>query len=548
MSTESARIPLAPTRGLNEDENPTVLEPGELSKAQNVWLRGSTPATRPGIEAEPNDYSDPTTGGNAVHGLHEFRWNRDANRELIAVAGGEVFTDDTTTLTKTGVTISSGSTNKWTFAIHKDTLYAAGGSDGDSVWKYTGGGSALSAVTFQDASSTDIDAKYVWQKWNYGFLAGMNGTRTDDNPMIVRYSALNDMDTWPAGNTIGGDSAIGGFPAHGDEFITGFADFIDNRGDWLLVLTNKRVHPILQREDPFSPFVIHPGGVVANGCVHQNAFVSLGVDSGDAVYLSSQGIHSLRQSQAHGTAADTYLSWKIRNTFRGINFARIDQAEGAYWKEEGLVLFAVPTGSSTTNDTVLALDVKGVDDLTAETAKWFVWTPADLAANVLRSARSGGSEDRWHVYVGTNSGNVARFSRSVFSDLGSAYTASWRTRHSDLNQPGVTKQVRTVYSFLQPGGSYEPEMKLIYDYGASPGETHFLRMPVESPLYGSAIYGQSRYASENNTIRYKQSTAGEGEVVALEFSHARADEEFRIARSILELDLAGDVLGDVESI
>jgi len=59
--------------------------------------------------------------------------------------------------------------------------------------------------------------RFIFEKWNYGWICGMDGSDADSNPMIVRYSVRNDLDTWPLANPIGGSSVIGGFDSYGYE-------------------------------------------------------------------------------------------------------------------------------------------------------------------------------------------------------------------------------------------------------------------------------------------------------------------------------------------
>jgi hypothetical protein len=272
--------------GVNEDNSPDRLQDNELVTAENCCRNGSSFGTRPGCERETaatGNYSAALAGAAAVQGLVDYNIpftagiraaSTQLSAVLFAISNGNCFSDSGTVLTKgagVNITAAGATPNFWTFAEHKNVLYMAGGADGDSVNQWTGAGN-VTQVTFNNSAATPIDAKYIFQKWNYGFLGGMNGTTPDDNPMVVRYSPLGDMTTWPAGNTIGGTSTIGGFDSYGDNWVTGFADYTDNRGDWLLVLTRKALYGVQQQEIPMAPFRVGFEGIVANGCVSQRAY------------------------------------------------------------------------------------------------------------------------------------------------------------------------------------------------------------------------------------------------------------------------------------
>jgi hypothetical protein len=537
--------------GLNEDENPDVLQPNELSACENVWKHGRAIGTRPGLERE-GDYASAITSGKAVHGIVDYRDSYDANKRIVSLCGGvvhvgeadpgDVIAQTGTTITDPGAGRANAGLNLWTFAQHKNNLYMAGGANGDTVCKWTGTGN-VTKVTFQNSSAVDIDSKYIFEKWNFLFLAGMNGVTVDDNPTVVRYSAINDGDTWPVGNTFGGTSAIGGISAYGDEYATGLADYTDNRGDWLLFLTNRQIYPVSFTALPGAPFRVESG--IANGCVSQHAFASLGIDSGDAVYLSQNGIHSLRQSQQHGSKAERFLSWKIRPTFASINFSRISQSVSAYWPEEGIVLFAVPTGSNTHNDTILCLDVKSVrgGELTAENAVWYVWKLINTEVNFLTTAKDGSTNVRY-LYMGDTEGNVVRFNRNVFTDLGSAYPVSWTTSHNDFQNPGASKGVGDCWVGMQPGGDYIPSMRFIFDYGRHISSPRPLPFPSQSvKKWNQVQWNQFQWGSRTATFRKKVYGVGQGDTVAVSFSHTGSNEPFRITTLAMDIRGAGETSG-----
>lgn len=544
-------VPIKRLRGLNEDEDPNSVAEDELVVANNTYSRGETKGTRPGTERDPDSYTSAVTGAPPIQGLFELRRNNDSLRTLVAVAGTGIYTGPSTVITG-AVSITSGSANAWTFAEHKNTLYAAGGTGTDSFWKWTGTGNAA-VVSMLDLSAGAIYPTYVFEKWNRLFTAGFRdaagGIASDNssNPMVVRYSALNDGDTWPVGASFGGSSAIGGFSAYGGEFVTGFADYTDNNGDWLLILTNRRIYSAMETGDPLAPFYISKRGAIANGCVHQRAFVNLGLDSGDAVYLSSEGIHSLAQSQEHGALQRSFLSWKIRKTFNTINQAAIQNSVSAYDRKNGLVLFAVPTGSSTIPNLILSLNIKGKDALTAENAEWDIWYRGGENANAkattaMTSARDSG--DDWYIYAGNAVGDVFRFNSSVASDLSYAYQVSLRTKHSDYGIPGVTKGPGDIYLTMQPGASYSPSFRVVYDYGQRFSSLNLIDLtPVGGSVFGTAVFGTARFSAVNATRRHKVYGSGSGVTLGFEVSHGAANEPFYVVGISPQIRACGEDIG-----
>jgi len=541
-------VMLAPLLGLNEDENPQALRDTDLSVAINCWRLGGTTGTRPGIEREDSGdpYDAKLTGPPAdqnVQGMIEYRNNFDASadRHLVVVANGQIWRNDTTNITD-ALTITAGQNNLWTFAQHKNYLYAAGGASGDAFWVWDGVvANAATLVTFLNSGASQIDCKYVFQKWNFVFACGMNGTAAEDNPTIVRYSALGDGASWPVANTIGGTAAIGGFNAYGNEYTTGFGSYTDNNGDYLMVGTNRAIYSILLTGDATNPFFVQ--GEAANGFVSQRAYVSLGVDAGDAVYLSERGIHSLRQSQQFGAQENKFLTWGIRNTFKNLNRSRLKYASGAYWQEEGIVLFAVSSASSTTNDVILALDLKGVNELTSENAVWHIWKlSGGISPNILVAARDDDGQP--YIYVGTTTADVCRFSREVYSDLGSSYPVEFQTKFFDFGAPMRDKCIGDCQVTIQPSGTHIPKMKYVYDFGRRQSTPRDLRLLSGGFILDSSVLDVDELGMENPTAINKVFGNGWGEAVALSFTHQGANEPFRVARIAMQVDLMGETQGD----
>jgi len=373
-----------------------------------------------------------------------------------------------------------------------------------------------------------------------------------DGPMVGRYSALNDGTSWPIANTIGGTSAIGGLSAYGDEFSTGWGSYHDNRGDFLLFLTNKRLYSTVQTGDSYTPFRIND--VISTGCASQRVFIDLGVDSGDAVYISDKGIHSLRQSQIHGGRSDRYLSWKIRNTFKTLNKTRLKYATGAYWKEQGIIIFAVPTGSNTFNDLLLIADIRDSDSQDGLTADNIVWTlgrlsqadsdyPGRHTPQVLISARDR-STNAPYIYGGNQYGGVFRFTTSVYSDLDVPYSVHLRTRHDDYGAPYVTKIPGNMEVWVESTDDYSITANWIYNLGRSSSDARQLNLNVSELTLPFVLDSDAVFGSGQNLQRKVLYGTGHGETIAHEFRHGGINEPFWIARIAQQIGALGDEIGD----
>jgi hypothetical protein len=559
-------------KGLHEDENPLHLEQGELVRAENVERRGETVGTRSGTVLDDEDYDVQLDEGNDIQGIFERRVNFDAGRQLLVVAqhaasGDDVWTDATTRIASaSNATISDSTTvqgNTWTFTEHNNNVFAAGGLRGasgasagnDDMWWYDG-----TTITAFSSTGTPIlngaadgtrglRPTHVFSWRGYLLINGLRGgTLAGDNPACSRYHDFGTDPTnpanWSAGNTLGFSATRPGVDAFGPTYTTGFGAYTDANGQWLLVLTNKALFAYLL--DIAEDFVFHDS--ISNGCVHQNAFVTLGVDSGDAVYASSYGIHSLRQSQQFSGRSNSFLSWKIRKTWATVNQSRLQTIVGAYDSINGRVIFAVPTGSSTVPDKLLVLDVKDQRELSAENARWYVWQMRGFNITSLFYGRTTANAQR--LYFGTDDGRVGYFSSETLTDLGSVggsaenFPCVVQTRHDTEGILQMEKQMGDTYVVVTAGttGDYNVNYRTIFDFGRSTAAYRNIRLsggalltlPATLPvtLAGSPIPRPSRVY-----------TVGSGQTISHEIN-ASSSNPFYVSSIDYNVMVAGEGLVD----
>lgn len=531
--------------GLVEEEHPTAVRPTDLLRARNCVRKGRTTGTRPGLTLTDADYNAAIAGTPGVQGIYEFRRNRDADRDLVTVADGVAYSDDSTALDKAtnSVVISTGDDYHWTFATHADRMYAAGGNFGtDSVWHWSGSG----ALDKFDLATMNITggARYVFQKWNFLFLGGLGGTAYNSNPLVARYCNFGTDPTvaanWAAANVIPGQNLQENFGpgSYGSEYNTGFGSFQRDGADLLLFLTNKRIVP-------FAPNLAATGSSTAfvmtepieTGCVGQNAFVNLGMDVGDAVYLSQDGIHSLSQSKTFGAKVTNYLSWPIRKTFDSLNRSRLKYATGTYWPNEGLVLFLVTTGSATTHNLILCMDIKDAPQITPDTVRWYKWDFSGITPNYITVGR--GTDDVPYVYVGDLAGRVMRFGRDVYNDMTSGIATDIVTKNDDYGMPYKQKTIGDTFVAVQGNGEYSVSYQTILDDGQRTGLTSTLSVPGGGTLWGSSTWGGGQWGSNEGTVRHRVANVGTSPTVAHRFFHSTPNQPFWLCSLSQEIFVSG---------
>ena len=532
--------------GLNEDENPRAIRPDQLTLANNCARLDSMTGTRPGLGLLDGDWDAAISGTPTITGIHEFSYESGSNREIVVVSGADVRTaHDATPITKTSGTITSG---EWVFADFQDKTFAAGGAPAtDSVWYYDG--TDINEIGF----SFTTNPKYIFSKWNFLFVGGLTGTTYDDNPMVARYcdyaTDATDVTNWPSTNVIPGQLLNENFGAgsFGSEYNTGFGEFFGKDQDFLLFLTNKRIMAYTPNYGNItgSETAFRLSNTIPVGCVSQKAFVNLGADAGDAIFMNKDGVHSLAQSRQYGDVARNYLSYPIRKTFATLNQSRLDQVWGAYWPQEGIVLFACPTGSSTTNNLILCCDIKGAQELTPDTVRWYKWTLNGVVPTVLQPVR--GTDGKPYIYCGTTTGEVGRFNRESYQDIDSTGTISvaFQTANDDFQLPSKAKHIGDAFITLKGTGSGVVQHTLVLDDGTTTGQTSLLEVPQSSATWGPTggmIWGQSLWSGINAIKRHRVPGTGESTTVGHRFQRAGANAPFFVSLIDQQVKISGSTL------
>lgn len=536
-------------RGLNQDENPHDLAPGDLTVARNAARRAlNVVGTRPGavVLGATEDYADPLTGTPAIQGAVEYRQNFDEGRRLILVADHATnkvwYEDDSRLPAGAPPQIMSGADNIWTFGLHNNTLFAAGGAATDDIWTWDGNiANAPTVLALTDKLSTNrLRPKFVKAWRGYVLFNGFRGgTSATNNPACSRYQTFGQDATDDASyidsNTLGFLSQRVGSDSYGGAFTTGFGTYQDNNGDFLLVLANSQIVSYILDESGTGDFIRND--VIANGCVHQRAFVDLGVDAGDAIYMSRVGVHSLRQSQQHGARESAFLSRKITPIIRSLNPNRIPFSCAAYDRINGRVVFVWSTGASTTHDILMALDVRNPESLNANDALWYgPWTFSEgISVNHIAYLRD--ESDNFHLYAFTTDGDVLRFAEDVFHDRSAdPIDVEMRTKDEAYGSILTTKRCGDTVVQLAPGGNHAVQWTREFNYGNKTNTALALRQPATNnsalPQTFPFELGSGQIISD-----VKGYTSGEGRTVADRFAHNAADQPFFIGR--IDRQIAG---------
>ena len=559
--------------GLNQDENPDSLATGELVEAQNVGRFGNMVGTRPGAAplASSADYENALTGTPVIRGAHEYRKNFDEGRALIVIAENpgagtfpaqKIWYQDDARLDDSVVpTITHGSDYIYSMGTHANVLYATGGPPGqasavtEDMWKWDGDSTTPSApevVTLTDkGTGATLRPKFVKPWRNFLLINGLQQTDANrtasNNPSVTRYATFgadpgNDA-SWPDSKTVGFNATRVGLDSYGENFSTGFGEYTDNRGDFLLLLSNRQI--AAAQGTVGQDFAVTD--TIANGCVHQRAFVNPGLDFGDAVYVGPRGVHSLRQSQEHGDNDKAFLSWKIRPFWNSLKRSRLHFTCAAASHELGIIVFAFSTSaqSGEGHNVLMVLDIRDPETLTGRNAIWYgPWIlGGGIKVNHLMTVRE--VDESYALYLFTTEGRVLKFDETVHADLTSnGYSVIMETKPESFGSVLTEKRLgdTAVTIGTSAGGAYGVSMRTIVDFGRGSSSAKTVQVPdIGGAVVGSSSVGNTAKIGSGFAITgRKVYTSGRGYALGYRFSHSGTNEPFFLGRIDQQVAIAGE--------
>lgn len=272
----------------------------------------------------------------------------------------------------------------------------------------------------------------------------------------IYLSDLNKPESWPAGNIItvpsGGKItglAVIGFNTPGsassnDEFL---AIFKENE---LWVLTGTSL------DDWELKFVD------STGCVGQPLIVSA---NGYMYFIDNRGIYLW-----DGASKPIYISRAIESYFSqngDIEKATLPLGVGAFFKKQNHVTWFLPSISLGANKLILKLDLRltlpQVSNTLGERILDGVFVPGKVGSGVFGGETfyyPTSSSQEEIFFTGDDAGYVYRQFYSVTGTSSNDYDFSYETRWTDLDVPGIHKQVEKVIAWVDNVGNWD----LILDY------------------------------------------------------------------------------------
>lgn len=322
-----------------------------------------------------------------IDSFASLRLSNGTVHEVFGTSNGGVWEEDSGVVTASIFT-GLGTTRALEYTQFLDTLIIADSVNTIKTWD----GSATGEITAAASA-----AKFVETHLNKLFVAGMSYATSR-----VDYSATGDFNTW----TGSGTDQFNVEQNNGQD-ITGIKSYARNE---LIIFKENSTHKLIGFDRPSFNLLTVDKTI---GCIESKTIQNFKASTGGGllVFAYIDGLYVYDGSQINK------ISSYVQDIWDSINSTRYSQMVSTLDSENGRYLIAFATGSSTTNDTMLCVDLKHpwIDDngFHFPIFKWTVsaqglHTEIDQTTNREKIV-FGGNADGFKYYFGT-----------FYSDNGSA--------------------------------------------------------------------------------------------------------------------------------
>ncbi len=356
-------------------------------------------------------------------------------------------------------------------------------------------------------------------KWTRVFGAAAGRT--------IRYSAIGDHTSWPAGNTVAAILGDSSSAIEGRDFIYQMGHL----GDSLFVGLSNSIGRVLYTGDVTTPFRYLQ--LSDFGSLGRHSYVAVG---SNGYFLSKWGVHFIQPSATSLDYETSLISGRrLRLVWRELNKARIEHTYGRLiYTAAGnlLVVWPLTTAGNTQHDEVLVMDV--TDGPGSE--HFFIWTGWDANAfGVVQNASTLTDE----LLFTSTAGFVWQGDYGA-SDNGSAYVADARTRWEDFGSPAEKKNLRDMYIELKQSGAFDLTIDTYFDYSSTATQTLTQSVAGSAQgVWGTGVWGTGVWGTQG-IVRSNLLGVDDGMTMSWRFSTTGADQPWTLYKWVPAVEAIGE--------
>lgn len=515
--------------GLQTSVDPIMLDPQNLTQADNIVFTTSGSRRKRGGQTHYNSSALGTATFNVVHFKPYWSVVGGVKREYFVAVGdnGKIYRNSPGSTTfnsfsTLSLTIVHGGVT--TEVMNNNLIVGLSGNGVPKVW--VGQNTAVNMVSMTAAGTTTLPFTAVWICKSFierGFYAG--------DPSLPDRLYISDVGTYnkftsgtTAGNSITLDIGIG------DGDPSGITAVFPGTGYNRVLYVAKRRHLyVVNCEDPDqTKWSIT---LVSNeiGCINPNAVATL--DETDIAFMSDRGVHSL--SQVISTTAvipGEFLSFPIQPDYQQIiNPANRAQISLVYAPSLNSILFSCQRTGVSTYETVYGFNI--------ELKQWFRWTSTPCNFLNVRFNKTTGLDELYLCGVRyINKGN-----QTTLNDFGSAIVTTLTS--SFIYPAGIPMMeyafTRLVFIFRsRDNGTFSVQYTID---GITSDSFNVQERIAGGNVLGTTLLGPAFILGNIQGVKpYYQHIGGVGSAIQLQVVHNGLNQDFELFGIVLEYEDAGD--------
>ena len=414
MASTLFSIKWFPSKGVNDSQPKHMLGFEMASSGQDFVVEENTICKKRDGYTAVN--ASAVSANATINSLASLRLSSGTEHEVFGTDNGGIWEDDSGVVTASIFSGLSTSTPA-RYSQFLDTLIIADGTNVLNTW--TGAATA-------NISAAATGAKFVETHLNKLFIAGMSSA-TDR----VDYSTTGDFNVWTGAGT--------------DQFqveqndgqdITGLKSYARNQ---LIIFKERSMHKLIGYDKPSFNLI---SADLAVGCISDRTIQNFKSSTGGGLLIWAyiDGIYVYDGANVEKISSYYQVTWD------NINANRYEFMDSTLDIEKGRYLVSFSTGSSLTNDTTIAVDLRHPwRDDNGLHFPVFPWTVNTQSLHTELNATT----NRQRIVFGASADGIKNRFGTIFSDEGSAidsYVASPLFGSEDgLRDSNTLKEVTTAW-------------------------------------------------------------------------------------------------------
>lgn len=515
--------------GLQTSADPIIMDPNNLTVADNIVFTTSGSRRKRGGQARYNTTSISTAAFNVVYFTPYWSTVSSAKRERFVALGdnGKVYRSvpgSGTWQSFSTLTLSVSHGGVTSDVMNEDLILGIQGSGVPKVWDNQNTAANLVAMT---ASSGSLPFSSAWIVKSFIERLFVAGDPAFPDRLYV--SKAGDYQKWTASATAG--TAITLDIGIGDGDPSGITAIFPGTGGnrILYVAKRNRLYAVNCSDLTQTNWSVT---LISNqiGVINPNAVKTL--DETDVIFMSDRGVHSLSQVfQTTAVIPGEFLSSPIQPDYTDIiNPATRSQISMVYVPTLNSVLFNCKRTGVTTYETIYGFNI--------QLKQWFRWTSTP---SLFLATRFNTTTGLYEIYSGVPAGFVNKLNQTAFNDFGSAITTTITSSFIfpdgiPLSEYAFTRLIMIFRS--RDNGTFTVQYTID---GVTANSFTVQERIAGGNILGTTLLGSAFILGQIQGVKpYFEHIGGVGSSLQLTINHNGLNLDFELFGIILEYEGAGD--------